>query len=83
MKTLLSKCGAALDQALPWLILFLIWLMLAPEAPAQELPPPEPTGSPEWFDGGEFFSGWATSWVIFGPMYIYWKMKKSVNDAIE
>jgi hypothetical protein len=40
-------------------------------------------GSPAWFDGWEFWAGWACSWVTVGPLFVYWFMKRTVNDAIE
>jgi len=40
-------------------------------------------GSPDWFDGPEFWAGFALSWVVFGPMFVYWFMKKTVGEAID
>lgn len=48
---------------------------------AQEAP--EPSGSPAWFNGNEFFAGWGVAWSLVGPMLIYWFMKRSADKAIE
>jgi hypothetical protein len=58
-----------------------VFVLIAAAAVAQESA--ESTGSPAWFRADHFFEGWAVSWATVGTWFVYWFIKRSVNDAIE
>lgn len=39
-------------------------------------------GSPDWFSWVDFMKGWACGWAVVGPMFIYWIMKRTTNEAL-
>lgn len=40
------------------------------------------TGSPAWFSWTDFRYGWGCAWVVVGPMFIYWAMKRASGNAL-
>jgi hypothetical protein len=61
---------------------FLLLLLAAPLLAQADGTQPDGSGSPDWFSWSDFAAGCAAAWVIVGPMFVYWVMKRSAGDAL-
>ena len=72
--------GKLLKYAVP---LVTLALLLTSKAHAQaDGTQVDGTGSPAWFSWSDFAQGSAASWVIVGPMFLYWMAKRQTANAM-